>query len=152
MIKLARDHKDLKNKVLNTLMLSGKKTTCEKVVLKSVKRLQKSTMKKSRNLIQLAVINSTPTFKLNEQAVKKGKRKATKDVPSFILSDSLRIMMSLKFLKEVASKNRGSVDFYQSLAKEVLSSSFYKSQSVYKKNELQKQVLVNKRYLSQFRW
>jgi small subunit ribosomal protein S7 len=152
MIKLARDHKDLKNKVLNTLMLSGKKTTCEKVVLKSVKRLQKSTMKKSRNLIQLAVINSTPTFKLNEQAVKKGKRKATKDVPSFILSDSLRIMMSLKFLKEVASKNRGSVDFYQSLAKEVLSSSFYKSQSVDKKNELQKQVLVNKRYLSQFRW
>jgi ribosomal protein S7 len=152
MIKLARDHKDLKNKVLNTLMLSGKKTTCEKVVLKSVKRLQKSTMKKSRNLIQLAVINSTPTFKLNEQAVKKGKRKATKDVPSFILSDSLRIMMSLKFLKEVASKNRGSVDFYQSLAKEVLSSSFYKSQSVDKKNELQKQVLVNKRYLSKFRW
>jgi ribosomal protein S7 len=152
MIKLARDHKDLKNKVLNTLMLSGKKTTCEKVVLKSVKRLQKSTMKKSRNLIQLAVINSTPTFKLNEQAVKKGKRKATKDVPSFILSDSLRIMMSLKFLKEVAFKNRGSVDFYQSLAKEVLSSSFYKSQSVDKKNELQKQVLVNKRYLSQFRW
>jgi ribosomal protein S7 len=61
-------------------------------------------------------------------------------------------MMSLKFLKEVASKNRGSVDFYQSLAKEVLSSSFYKSQSVDKKNELQKQVLVNKRYLSKFRW
>jgi ribosomal protein S7 len=99
-------------------MLSGKKTTCEKVVLKSVKLLQKSTIKNCRSVIQLAVINSTPTFKLNEQALKKGKRKSTKDVPSFILSDSLRTMMSLKFLKEVASKNRGSVDFYQSLAKE----------------------------------
>jgi small subunit ribosomal protein S7 len=152
MIKLAKSHKNLKNKVLNTLMLSGKKTTCEKVVLKSVKLLQKSTIKNCRSVIQLAVINSTPTFKLNEQALKKGKRKSTKDVPSFILSDSLRTMMSLKFLKEVASKNRGSVDFYQSLAKEVLSSSFYKSQSVDKKNELQKQVLVNKRYLSKFRW
>jgi ribosomal protein S7 len=60
--------------------------------------------------------------------------------------------MSLKFLKEVASKNRGSAHFYQSLAKEVLSSSLYKSQSVDKKNELQKQVLVNKRYLSKFKW
>ncbi len=71
MIKLARGHKNLKNKVLNTLMLSGKKTTCEKVVLKSVKLLQKSTIKNCRSVIQLAVINSTPTFKLNEQAVKK---------------------------------------------------------------------------------
>jgi len=152
MIKLAKSHKELKNKVLNTLMLSGKKTTCEKVVLKSVKLLQKSTIKDCRNVIQLAVINSTPTFKLNAQSVKKGKRKSTKDVPSFILSDSLRTMMSLKFLKEVADKNRGSLDFYRSLAKEVLLSSFYKSQSVDKKTELQKKVLVNKRYLSKFRW
>jgi small subunit ribosomal protein S7 len=152
MIKLARGNNSLKNKVLNTLMLSGKKTTCEKVVLKSLKLLQKTTIKNCRSVIQLAVINSTPTFKVNEQAVKKGKRKSTKDVPSFILSDYLRIMMSLKFLKEVASKNRGSVDFYQSLAKEVLSSSLHKSQSVDKKNDLQKQVLLNKRYLSNFRW
>jgi ribosomal protein S7 len=154
MIKSIKNNKtvDLKAKIVNSLMVSGEKKTGEKILLKFVKLLQKSMNKNFKSLIQLAIISSTPTFKLNEQVIKKGKRKATKSTPSFIPNDSLRVSLSLKFIKNVASKNKGSIYFYESLVKEILASANLKSQSVDKKNELQNQILMNKRYLSKFRW
>ena len=126
--------------------------TGEKILLKSAKRLQKSSNKNFKHLLQLGIINSTPTFKLNEQIVKKGKRKAVRITPSFIVNDSLRIMTSLKFIKMSVSKNKKPVQFYESLSDEILASGILKSQAVDKKNDLQKQILLNKRYLSKFRW
>lgn len=142
----------LRAKIVNTLMVSGKKKTGEKILLKFAKRLQKSTDKNFKNIFQLAIINSTPVFKFNEQIVKKGKRKAVRISPSFIMKDSLRVTTSLKFIRNAATKNKNSISFYEVFVKEVLSSSILKSQSVDKKNELQKQILINKRYLSKFRW
>ena len=142
----------LKNKIVNVCMKKGKKHTGEKILLKFSKLLQKSTKKNFQNLVQLAIINSTPVFKLNEQAMKKGKRKSKKAIPSFIVKDSLRIMTALKFLTDMALKDKRSTSFYQSLAKEVLASSLLKSQSIEQKNKLQTQVLLNKRYLAKFRW
>jgi ribosomal protein S7 len=154
MIKSLKSNKtfDLKTKIVNTLMISGKKKTGEKVLLKFAKLLQKSTNKNFKSLVQLAIVNSTPTFKLNEQILKKGKRNAIKSTPSFITSDSLRIMTSLKFIRNAVAKNKSSVYFYESLVNEIMASSALKSQAVDKKNELQKQILINKRYLSKFRW
>jgi ribosomal protein S7 len=154
MIKSIKDNKavDLKTKIVNSLMISGRKETGEKILLKFVKLLQKSANKNFKSLIQLAIISSTPTFKLNEQVMKKGKRKATKSTPSFIPNDSFRVKSSLKIIRTVASKNKGSTYFYESLVKEILASANLKSQSVDKKNELQNQILTNKRYLSKFRW
>ena len=142
----------LRSKIINTLMISGKKKTGEKILLKFVKLAQKSTNKNFKRLFQLALVNSTPTFKINEQVVKKGKRKATRNIPAFITSDSLRITTALKSIKNVVSKNRNSTSFYESLVKEILAAASLKSQIIDKKNELQKQVLINKRYLSKFRW
>ena len=70
----------LKNKIINTLMESGKKKTGEKILLKFLKLLQKSTDKNFKVLLQSAIIHSTSTFKLNEQSIKKGKRKAKKSL------------------------------------------------------------------------
>jgi len=142
----------LKNKMVNTLMKSGKKKTGEKILLKFLKSLQKSTDKNCKVLLQSAIINSTSAFKLTEQSIKKGKRKAKKNIPSFIINDSLRIVTALKLIKKVSAKNKSINYFYQSLANEILASSASKSQSVDQKNELQKQILINKRYLSKFRW
>ena len=133
-------------------MISGKKNTGEKILLKFAKKLQKSTNKHFKRLVQLAIINSTPTFKLNEQVVKKGKRKTIRSTPSFIPTDFLRIMASLKLIKQAVIKGKNSNYFYESLANEILSASVLKGQSVDKKTELQKLILVNKRYLSKFRW
>jgi len=142
----------LKTKIINTVMLSGKKTTGEKILLKFSKKLQKSTNKHFKKLVQLAVVNSTSTFKLNEQIVKKGKRKAIRHIPSFITTDSLRIMLSLKSIKRSVIKNKNSSQFYESLVNEILIASSLKGQSVERKIELQKQILANKRYLANFRW
>ena len=154
MIKSLKNNKisSLRTKIISTLMVRGKKKTGEKILLKFAKLQQKSTPKSFKSVVQLAVINSTPTFKLNEQISKKGKRKAIKSIPSFIKNDSLRIMTSLKFIKNAITKNKSSAFFYQNLAAEVIASSTLKSQAIDQKNELQKQILVNKRYLSKFRW
>lgn len=154
MTKVTKGNKtfDLKTKFVNTLMVKGKKKTGEKILLRFAKRLQKSSTKNFKTLIQLAIVNSTPTFKLNEQIVKKGKRKAVRITPSFILNDFLRIQSSLKLIKTTVSKNKKSAPFYETLANEILSSATLKSQTVDKKNDLQRQVLLNKRYLSKFRW
>ena len=142
----------LKNKIINVLMKNGKKHTGEKILLKSSKLLQKSSSKNFQNLFQLAIINTTSAFKLNEQVMKKGKRKSTKITPSFIVKDSLRIMTALKYIKTTVHKNKNSMNFYKNLVNEILASSSLKSQSIEQKTKLQTQILLNKRYLSKFKW
>jgi ribosomal protein S7 len=143
---------NLKTKIINVLMISGKKSTGEKILLKSVKKLQKLSTRHFKTLIQMAIVNSTSTFKLNEQVVKKGKRKTVRSVPSFVASDQYRIMLSLKLMKSAALKSKGSNEFYESLSNEILMASNLKGQSISIKTDLQKQILANKRYLAKFYW
>ena len=143
---------NLKTKIINVLMLSGKKSTGEKILLKSAKKLQKLSNKHFKTIIQMAIINSTSTFKLNEQIVKKGKRKTVRSIPSFVTTDQLRIMLSLKLIKNAALKSKGSNEFYESLSNEILMASSLKGQSINIKTDLQKQILANKRYLAKFYW
>jgi len=152
MIKIQNTQSNLQRKIINTMMHSGKKTTSEKILLKSVKRVQKQSVKNFKQQLKSALINTTPTFKVNEQIVKRGKRKSVKVVPSFISGDTLRLTSALKLLKTSAVKSRKSQPFYVSLVDEILSASISKSMAVDKKAEIQSQVLLNKRYLSKFRW
>ena len=142
----------LKNKIINTIIKSGNKNTNEKILLKSIKLIQKSTKKNHIELIRQAIINSSSTFKINQQLMKKGKRKAKKDFPTFILNDSLRIIISLKFMKSISLKLNESKGFDKKLANEILATSTNKSKSIDYKNDLQKQILLNKRYLIKFNW
>lgn len=150
-VKTARTS-NLKTKMINVLMRNGEKKTVEKILLKFLKFLQKSTNKRFKNLIQVAIINSTSTFKINEQIIKRGKRKSIRSIPSFITSDVLRVTNSFKLLRNVVFKTKNSNYFYKNLVNEFLASSQLKGQSVEKKVETQKQILMNKRYLSKFRW
>lgn len=142
----------LKNQIVNIFMKDGKKHTGEKILLKLSKSLQKSTQKNFQSLVQLAVINVAPAFKLNEQTMKKGKRKSKKIIPSFIVKDSLRVMTSLKSIKDGVRKDKSSNSFYKKLVLKVLGASSMKSVSAEQKTKLQNQVLLNKRYLAKFRW
>ena len=142
----------LKSQIVNSFMKNGKKHTGEKILLKFSKSLQRSTNKSFRSLIQTAIINVAPAFKLNEQTMKKGKRKSKKIIPSFIMKDSLRIMTALKSIKDVARKDKSPGSFYEKLNAEILDSSSFKGVSTEQKTKLQNQVLLNKRYLAKFRW
>ena len=141
-----------KNKIVNVFMKNGKKHTSEKILLKSSKLIQKLSRKNFKNLAQLAIVNTTSAFKLNEQVMKKGKRKSKKVTPSFIIKDSLRVMTALKFIKNTVQKKKNSVNSYKNLSNEILASSVLKSQSIEQKTKLQTQILLNKRYLSKFKW
>ena len=142
----------LRNKIVNVFMKNGKKHTSEKILLKSSKLIQKLSRKNFKNLAQLAIVNTTSAFKLNEQVMKKGKRKSKKVTPSFIIKDSLRVMTALKFIKNTVQKKKNSVNSYKNLSNEILASSVLKSQSIEQKTKLQTQILLNKRYLSKFKW
>lgn len=153
MKKFLRKKKNfLKSKTINNLMFNGKKTTGEKIILKFAKFAQKTSNKKFTTLLQSAIINSTPVFSVNTQIVKKGKKKVEKVVPSFLQNHSLRIKSSLLFLKNAAEKDKKVSSFYKMLAYETIKSSDLEGYSVNKKVEVQKQVLVNKRYWSKFKW
>ena len=143
---------ELKHKFTNTLMKSGNKKTVEKVLIKSFKLIQKLNRKNNKNLIKNSIINSTLTFKLSKQSKKKGKRKLNKEIPSFIKKDTTRTLLALNCLVTSASKNNEINHFYKKLSQEILDSSFNKGKAIEKKNEIQKQVLMQKRYLLNFRW
>lgn len=142
----------LKNKITNILMYGGKKTKGEKIIFKSFKSLQKSLGSKTTTVLRTAIVNSASAFKINEQATKKGKRKATKVVPSFIIDDSLRITNILKLIKRISAKNKSSSPFHQSFLTELLAITDSKSRVIEQKIEIQKKILMNRRYLTKFRW
>ena len=123
-----------------------------KILLKSSKLIQKLSRKNFKSLAQLAIVNSTSAFKLNEQVMKKGKRKSKKVTPSFIIKDSLRVMTALKFIKNTVQKKKNSANSFKNLSNELLASSLLKGQSIEQKTKLQTQILLNKRYLSKFKW
>ena len=57
---------EIKIKFINYLMDNGQKKTSEKILLKSLKELQKSSIKKSIRILKLALIYSIPIFKFHK--------------------------------------------------------------------------------------
>ena len=55
---------EIKNKLINHLIINGKKNKSEKIVWKSIKTLQTISKKSSKKLLQLALVSSTPIFKI----------------------------------------------------------------------------------------
>ena len=143
---------ELKKKFANSMMKNGNKETIEKILKKSLKLVQKTSKKNYINLLKHSIINSTPTFKINEQSKKKGKRKTKKEIPIFIKGELNRITSSLNFLIFSSYKNHELNNFYKKVSKEIVETSLQKSKSIEQKNEIQKQVLMQKRYLLNFRW
>ena len=145
-------NKELKQKMINSMMKHGEKKIVEKILKKSLKLIQKSDKKNHLNLLKHSVINTTPTFKINIQVKKRGKKKTKKEVPTFLNNESLRIISSFNLLTKNSLKNKELKHFYKKIAQEIIANSLQKSKSIEQKNEIQKQVLIQKRYLLNFRW
>ena len=142
----------LKDKTVNEFMKNGKKLTGEKILLKFVKLFQKQNRKNFKSLLQVSIMNVTPVFSVNTQIIKKGKKKVINEVPVFLPNNLVRIQNSLKLLKQFIAKEKKTSHFYKLLSKEVLNSAQLDSTLIVEKNDLQKQVLKNKRYWSNFKW
>jgi ribosomal protein S7 len=145
---------DIIKKIINHLMKNGEKNTSEKLFLQSFKELQKNSSKETQKLIKLAVLNTTPIFKLHKIKNKNVKKNNDKEVPSFIANRQSKISLAIKFiLKSVKKKSES---FYKKFKEELLLNSQNKGDAVKIKNDLQEQILqikiTNKRYFNFYRW
>lgn len=139
--------KSIKKVFLNLLMLNGNKKTSEKIVIKSLKKLQKIHNKKNFNdILKMGLINSSPVFLLKNI---KRKRKRTVEFP-FLLTPSLRIFYGLKFIIKSCSAKKKDM-FFEKIKTEITNSSQNLGQSVKNKKELHNEAVVKKKFAN-YRW
>lgn len=143
---------EVKNKLINHIMINGNKKTSENILLKSFKNLQKDSKKQSKKIFQLAIINSTPVFKLHIHKIKKRKKKKIREIPAFIATTINRTSLALKFILYNNVKNKKSNKFFNKLKKEILLISQQKGTIFESKNNLQKQVVLKKHLFTFYRW
>ena len=141
----------IKNKLINHIMVDGKKKTSEKILLKSFKKIQKNSNKQSKSLIKLAITHSTPIFRLHKIVNNKKKKKKIKEIPAFIAKTFARTSLAIKFIL-TNIKNKNSNNFCTKLKQEILITAQSKGTSIELKNNLQKQVLLKKRFFTYYRW
>ena len=143
---------ETKHRIYNTSLSHGKKKTTEKILLKSVKNLQKNSKKNSKKIFLSAIKNAAPTLKMNKQKFRKRKRKIFKEIPAFVKNKETRINLALKFIIDHSITRTETNYFYKKLSHEILDSLYLKSLSVNTKTEIQKQVLLKKKMFIQYRW
>lgn len=147
------NHK-IKNTLINHLIVNGNKKTCETILLKSLKKIQKFCKKPHKTLIKLAIINSTSAFRLIELKQKKRKikkKKNSKEIPIFIYNNYERIAWSLKFISQT-TKKKTTNKFYNNLKQEIILNSQNEGDSIKIKTDLHKQIIKQKRLFLYFRW
>lgn len=124
----------IKIKLINYLLLKGKKTTIEKCLLKAFKIIQKNSKKQSKNLIKLILIFFIPIFKLYK----------------IILTEKIRISESLSFILTVLKSKR--LIFHKKLSETILLNVTNNNNKYSKlKFEVQKKALL-KHVLYYYRW
>lgn len=144
----------LKNKIINQIMISGNKKTSENLLTKTIKQLQKQSKIQFKNFFQIAIINCMPIFKLNKISNKKRKKKQRKIklVPSFITNTFSRTFLSIKFITTDLKKKSGESFLNKFKQKLLILSDTKKTSIINQKDEIQKKVVENKRYLKNYRW
>lgn len=142
-----------KAKIINHLLVNGHKRTGEKIMQKSIKHIQKTLKSNSTDVVKLALINSLPTFKLHCITNKKQKKRNRKvrNIPAFLSNIRSRTSLSIKFIVNNLSKEK-SKTFCKKLVHELVLDAKNQGSAVRTKNELQKQVILNKHFFTFYRW
>jgi ribosomal protein S7 len=145
--------KEIKNKIIHHIMADGRKNTSELILFKSAKNLQKNSKKQLKKIIQLAIINSTPIFKLHKIENKKQKKRNRKirEIPAFIANPLSRSSIAVKLILSNVEQNK-SKKFYTKLKQELLLSAQSKGSAIDVKNALQKQVVSKRHFFTYYRW
>jgi len=143
-----------KIRIRNGLIKNGNSVTCEKLINKSLKLIQKKTIKNSTVVIKNSIVKSAPLFKINQQHLKKGKRKVIRTVPTFIQTRQTRLMLSIKNLRRIflLKDVSQSKSFIAKLSQEILYLSLSKNSISNRQINIHKQAVENKRYLTKFQW
>jgi ribosomal protein S7 len=143
----------IKDKLINHIMFEGEKETSEKLLIKSCKELQRSFNKQSKKLIQLAIVRTTPIFKLHvseNKRRKKRKKKTIRETPVYISTATARMSQAIKFIIS-STVQKKSIKFSKKLYQEFVLASQSKGNSIETKNMLQKKIALKKNILKHFR-
>ena len=79
----------IKNKIINNIFYDGKKRSAEKIVLKTLKELNKTSIKQCLKLLKLFIVFSLFIFKRYEIKNKKQNIKKTKNVFKIIKTKNI---------------------------------------------------------------
>lgn len=144
---------NIQNKLTNHIMSKGGKIQSEKLLLKSVKELNKFSSKQVKKIFQLSIIQLSPVFKLHLSIDKKRKKKKSKvrETPSFIPTSLNRTSLAIKYILS-NTKKQTTNKFHQKLKKELIEVLAQKTQLTNNKIELQKKIVSQKNYLRYYRW
>lgn len=143
--------KKIKSKLINHLLKNGNKKTCESILLKSFKNIQKKSPKSYKKVIKTSIVNSATIFRIIKLKEKKRKKKGVKEIPKFIFNKFERISWSLKYITTHSEKQNLN-NFYKKLIQEIIINSKNKGNTNDKKTDLHKQILPKKRLLLYFKW
>lgn len=142
----------IRSKLVNHLTLNGKKETSENLFLNSIKDIQKNSKKCSSAIFQIAIVYSTPIFKLHKIKLKKRRKKRVLEIPGFFQQTTTRISTALKFIVRNSKKSLKHSSYNNSLSNEILTFSKTKGETQILKKESQKSALANKRFFKYYRW
>lgn len=109
----------IKTKIINHFVMNGEKKTSEKILLKSLKELQKFSKKQSKILIQLALVYTTPVFRTYKK-ISKNRKKLIKEFPIIVINKKTRVSLAIKFILIAALENKKMNDCYIKLYKSIL--------------------------------
>lgn len=140
-------------KFVNWITFNGKKETSEKLILQSLKYLQKQHKKKnSENLFKLALLHTTPIFWVYIYTNKKRRKKTFWELPGLIKNKMAWISLAIRFILQTTQKDKK--PFYIKLSKEIYNSSNTngKSTSILLKDTLHQKVITQKNYIKFYKW
>lgn len=138
----------IKKILLNNLMKNGAKSISEKLLLRTVKLIQKRLLnKKFEDTVKLAIINNSPHVFLKN--VKRRKREPLK-IP-FLLNNGKRISYATKLVISECLLAKSGLRFSEKMYSEFLNSAKFEGNSLKKTEELLKSAFVNKKF-SNYRW
>jgi ribosomal protein S7 len=145
----------LKYKIISHFMTKGNKITCENILSKSLKLIQKSKNKSHSEILKLAILNVTPAFRIMELQEKRKKKrkkgtKRAKEIPAFLSHYIFRTSWALKFIASTVKKSPNK--FSDQFKQEILLTAQNTGESIKTKTEIQKQALKKKFSFKYYRW
>lgn len=136
----------LNNKFINCLTLNGNKQISEKILFKTLKFLQQTSLKSVKNTLKFSLLNITPIITVHKN---KRKKRIINEIP-FLLKPTSRITIAIKNIIKNTKKQSNNF-FSENLKSEIVNNLKKNSSNVTQKFELQNYALKKKSF-THFRW
>ena len=141
----------IKNKIISNTFYKGKKQSAEKILLKTLKELSKTSAKQYLKMLKLCLVHCFFIFKRYEIKNKKQNNKKTKNSFKMIKTKNIWIALTIKYFnKHLKNKNLNYIVF--NLHWQVFLNVLNKGAVFEKKNLIQKQVFLKNYYYYYYWW